>query len=209
MLDSVDWLGRLFKNLFFKSTSVITGVIFFVSLPTLSANIQVANLKQDLELIAREVAGLRTEVEMLRRENAQLRISLQQVSKNASNRTGDSQGLLVQIDSRVRKLESRLAANEKNTASLQNSFDLKIQDLVNKMNQNFAKVAVSTPSSPPPPSFSSDYPQNGFVHKVEKGETVSSIAKKYKSKIKWIIDANQISDPTKVNAGRELFVPQQ
>jgi tRNA U34 5-carboxymethylaminomethyl modifying enzyme MnmG/GidA len=30
-----------------------------------------------------------------------------------------------------------------------------------------------------------------------------------KSKIKWIIDANQISDPTKVNAGRELFVPQQ
>ena len=209
MLLSVDWLGRLFKNLFFKSTSVITGVIFLVSLPTLSANIQVANLKQDLELIAREVAGLRTEVEMLRRENAQLRISLQQVSKNASNRTGDSQGLLVQIDSRVRKLESRMAANEKNIASLQSSFDLKIQDLVNKMNQNFAKVSVSTPTSPPPPSFSIDYPQNGFVHKVEKGETVSSIAKKYKSKIKWIIDANQIADPTKVNAGRELFVPQQ
>ena len=209
MLHTVDWLGRLFKNLFFKSTSVITGVIFLVSLPTLSANIQVANLKQDLELIAREVAGLRTEVEMLRRENAQLRISLQQVSKNASNRTGDSQGLLVQIDSRVRKLESRMAANEKNIASLQSSFDLKIQDLVNKMNQNFAKVSVSTPSSLPPPVFSSDYPQNGFVHKVEKGETVSSIAKKYKSKIKWIIDANQIADPTKVNAGRELFVPQQ
>ena len=154
-----------------------------VSLPTVSANIQVANLKQDLELIAREVAGLRTEVEMLRRENAQLRISLQQVSKNANNRTGDSQGLLVQIDSRVRELESRVAVNEKNTASLQSSFDLKIQDLVNKMNQNFAKVSVSTPSSPLPPSFSSDYPQNGFVHKVEKGETVSSIAKKYKSKI--------------------------
>ena len=119
------------------------------SSPLVSANIEVANLKQDLELIAREVAGLRTEVEMLRRENAQLRVSLQQVSKNASNRTGDSQGLLVQIDSRVRKLESRIAANEKNTASLQSSFDLKIQDLVNKMNQNFAKVSVPTPSSPP------------------------------------------------------------
>ncbi len=205
----MDWLGRHFKNLSFQITLVITGVCFLGSSPLVSANIEVANLKQDLELIAREVAGLRTEVEMLRRENAQLRVSLQQVSKNASNRTGDSQGLLVQIDSRVRKLESRIAANEKNTASLQSSFDLKIQDLVNKMNQNFAKVSVPTPSSPPVPNFSSDYPQNGFVHKMEKGETVSSIAQKYKSKIKWIIDANQIADPTKVNAGRELFVPQQ
>jgi regulator of replication initiation timing len=187
----VYWLGRLFKNLFFKSTSVITGVIFLVSLPTLSANIQVANLKQDLELIAREVAGLRTEVEMLRRENAQLRISLQQVSKNASIRTGDSQGLLVQIDSRVRKLESRLAANEKNTASLQSSFDLKIQDLVNKMNQNFAKVAVSTPSSPPPPSFSSDYPQNGFVHKVEKEKRLAVLPKNISPKL------NGLSMPTR------------
>ena len=30
-----------------------------------------------------------------------------------------------------------MTANEKNIASLQSSFDLKIQDLVNKMNQNF------------------------------------------------------------------------
>jgi LysM repeat protein len=47
------------------------------------------------------------------------------------------------------------------------------------------------------------------VHKVEKGETVSSIAKKYESKVKWIIDANQIADPTKVFVGKELFVPQK
>ena len=56
------------------------------------------------------------------------------------------------------------------------------------------------------PRFSTDYPQKGFVHKVEKGETVSSIAKKYESKIKWIIDANQIVDPTKVYVGKELFL---
>ena len=61
----------------------------------------------------------------------------------------------------------------------------------------------------PAQTFSTDYPQKGFVHKVEKGETVSSIAKKYESKIKWIIDANQIVDPTKVYVGKELFVPQK
>ena len=39
-----------------------------------SVNLQLANLKQDMELVSRELAGLRTEVELLRRENAQLRV---------------------------------------------------------------------------------------------------------------------------------------
>ena len=56
-------------------------------------------------------------------------------------------------------------------------------------------------------SFSDDFPQKGFVHKVKKGETVSSIAQKYNSKVKWIIDANLIVDPTRVFEGKDLFVP--
>jgi LysM repeat protein len=61
----------------------------------------------------------------------------------------------------------------------------------------------------PVPTFDQDYPQKGFVHVVEKGETISSIAKKYKSQTKWIINANQIVDPKKVFVGKELFVPQK
>jgi LysM repeat protein len=204
----VDGLG---KSLFFWHSKVLAAIFACLSLgvlPALNANVQLANMKQDLELIAREVAGLRTEVELLRRENAQLRIALNQVSQGASNRKEDSQGMLIQVDSRVRKLESRISSNEGNTAKLQNSFDEKIRELIKQMNKNFEKVA-STPASPVLPSFSTDYPQNGFVHKVEKGETVSSIASKYKSKVKWIIDANQIVDPTKVFIGKELFVPQK
>ena len=64
----------------------------------------------------------------------------------------------------------------------------------------FQDAALASPAK----DLSSDYPQKGFVHKVEKGETVSSIAKKYESKVKWIIDANQIADPTKVFVGKEL-----
>ena len=77
------------------------------------------------------------------------------------------------------------------------------------MNRGFEEVSKvpATPTSLP--SFSTDYPQKGFVHKVEKGETVSSIAKKYESKVTWIINANQIADPTKVFVGKELFVPQK
>ena len=191
-----------------KLRVLLLGLSILVALPVVQANVQIANLKQDLELIAREVAGLRTEVELLRRENAQLRVVLNQVSEGASSRREDSQSILIQVDSRVRKLEDRISSNASNTAKLQNTFDEKIRELIKQMNKNFEKVA-SAPASPATPSFSSDYPQNGFVHKVEKGETVSSIASKYKSKVKWIIDANQIADPTKVFIGKELFVPQK
>ena len=77
------------------------------------------------------------------------------------------------------------------------------------MNRGFDQVSKSSNPTPQKPAFSNDYPKNGFVHVVEKGETVSSIAQKYKSKVSWIINANQISDPKKVFVGRELFVPQQ
>ena len=205
----VEWLEKSgsLRLSFYKL--VLIGIIQFGALSDSLANVQIANMKQDLELIAREVAGLRTEVELLRRENAQLRISLEQASKNASARNGNSQGFLVQIESRINKLDSRMLANEKNVASLQSGFDAKLRELINQMNQNFAKVSSSGPSASAVPKFSTDYPQNGFVHRVEKGETVSSIAQKYKSKIKWIIDANQIADPTKVFIGKELFVPQE
>lgn len=205
----MEWLEKSggLRLSFYKL--VLIGIIQFGALSDSLANVQIANMKQDLELIAREVAGLRTEVELLRRENAQLRISLEQASKNASARNGNSQGFLLQIESRINKLDSRMLANEKNVASLQSGFDAKLRELINQMNQNFAKVSSSGPSASAVPKFSTDYPQNGFVHKVEKGETVSSIAQKYKSKIKWIIDANQIADPTKVFIGKELFVPQE
>ena len=78
------------------------------------------------------------------------------------------------------------------------------------MNRGFEQVTSARATAPvKEPSFSNDYPKNGFVHKVEKGETVSSIAKKYNSKVSWIINANEIGDPTKVFVGRELFVPQK
>ena len=56
-------------------------------------------------------------------------------------------------------------------------------------------------------SFSDDFPRKGFVHKVKKGETVRSIAKKFNSKVEWIMNANLIVEPTRVSEGTDLFVP--
>ncbi len=173
------------------------------------AKVLLANLKQDLELITREVTGLRTEVEMLRRENAQFRVAMDQA--NRSKKAGQESGLLLELQNRLQTLELAFKQSERARSSTQEELNKKFQDIIIQMNQGFEQVvgAGVSPADPPKPSFSNDYPKNGFVHKVQKGETVSSIAQKYKSKVSWIINANQIVDPTKVFVGRELFVPQK
>ena len=182
-----------------------------VAFPTLNAwgNIQVANLKQDLELISRELAGLRSEVELLRRENAQLRAVVDSVSRKSNSEKGLSSAQLVQINGRISTLDKKVLENAASQAKIQSNFNQQIQELIKQMNKGFEQISKSSVVPSPAKTFSTDYPQKGFVHKVEKGETVSSIAKKYESKVKWIIDANQIVDPTKVFVGKELFVPQK
>ena len=170
-------------------------------------NVQLANLKQDMELVSRELAGLRSEVELLRRENAQLRVSVEQLTRRQNSPANDGR---TNQDARLHALENRASRSEKEQVTLQQNLDKKIKELIAEMNKVISQVnKPSGGSSSPIPSFSVDYPQKGFVHKVAKGETVSSIAQKHKSRVKWIIDANQIADPTKVFVGKELFVPQK
>ena len=174
-----------------------------------SANVQVANLKQDLELISREVAGLRSEVELLRRENAQLRVVVQSFSKKAHSDQGISAAQMVQVTGRLSSIEKNVQEKAGSQVKMQTTVNQQMQELIKQMNDGFEKISQGPTTPTPAMSFSTDYPQKGFVHKVEKGETVSSIAKKYESRVKWIIDANQITDPTKVSVGKELFVPQK
>jgi len=204
-LHLLSLLWWIMKNIFYK---LIFG-IFLLSPFTSWGNVQVANLKQDLELISRELAGLRSEVELLRRENAQLRVVVDSFSKKANSDQGISAAQVIQINSRLSSLEKRVQANTGSQATMQTSVNQQMQELIKQMNDGFETVSKSTATPTPAKTFSTDYPQKGFVHKVEKGETVSSIAKKYESKVKWIIDANQIADPTKVFVGKELFVPQK
>jgi LysM repeat protein len=201
-------VGNL-RLIFVKRLILIVSLTFFGSNPVSGdITIRVANLKQDMELVSRELAGLRTEVELLRRENAQLRVQVEQSNRKLSSNSGASSEVLQRMSNRLQSLESRLNQSEQSQIALNKNVELKMRDLIIQMNKGFDSVQ-STPQLPAPAqTFTKDYPQKGFVHKVEKGETVSSIAKKYSSKTSWIINANQIADPKKVFVGKELFVPQ-
>ena len=179
----------------------------FTCLSQVDNKILLANLKQDIELVNREVTGLRSEVEMLRRENAQLRVVVDQSIR--SKREGQKSGQVLELQNRLQALELAFRQSERARVTTQEEINKKFQQIIEQMNRGFDQVTQSSNSSTQTPTFSNDYPKNGFVHKVEKRETVSSIAQKYKSKVSWIINANQIADPNKVFVGRELFVPQK
>lgn len=44
-------------------------------------------------------------------------------------------------------------------------------------------------------------------HVVQKGETLSSIAKRYRVPLRKLVEANKIDDPGKIKAGRSLVIP--
>ena len=54
-----------------------------------------------------------------------------------------------------------------------------------------------------------DYPKSGITYTVQSGDSISKIARKNNSRIKWIQDANKISDPSKLQVGDEIFIPQK
>ena len=207
----VGFLNSVFGRTLRLALCGVTPFLSFLVFPYFAhgdITIRVANLKQDMELVTRELAGLRTEVELLRRENAQLKVQVEQFNRKQSSNAGVSSGAMQRMSDRLLTIESRLSHSEKNQIALQNGIEAKMGSLISQMNKGFEQVHSPPPKSSPVPSFNQDYPQNGFVHKVEKGETVSSIAKKYSSKTQWIIHANQIVDPKRVFIGKELFIPQ-
>ena len=70
-----------------------------------------------------------------------------------------------------------------------------------------AKGAATRPAVATP-TFTEEYPKEGVSYTVQKGDTLSSIAHKTGAKMQDIINANKIADPTRLQVGQTLFIPQ-
>ena len=73
--------------------------------------------------------------------------------------------------------------------------DLALQTLAKNQNQRASTV------------FSDEFPREGVSYTVQKGETLATIAKKTGAKVQDIINANKLTDPSKIQVGQVLFVP--
>jgi LysM repeat protein len=58
-------------------------------------------------------------------------------------------------------------------------------------------------------SFSEDFPKQGVTYTVQAGDTLSTIAQRHGARMQDIINANKISDPTRLQVGQSIFIPQR
>ena len=63
------------------------------------------------------------------------------------------------------------------------------------------RAAITTPT------FNDDFSKEGGQYTIQKGDTLSSIASRTNTSVKDIINANRITDPTKIQVGQTLFIP--
>lgn len=159
----------------------------------------IANLRQDLLLLNQRVGELSMSVEQLTRDNAELRakagqsyVTLEQLNKAISdlNRlvqlslTDQKKEILGQVSTQLEKL-----GRQTNTA-------------LDALAKNQAtRPAVQT-------GFSDDFPKEGLNYTVQAGDTLAVIARKHGAKLQDIVNANKIADPTKIQVGQTLFIPQ-
>lgn len=172
-----------------------------------SLRVSVANLSQDVGLLAQQVKTLRLEIEDLRRENTRLRA---QVSSASSN--NEVQALLSRLSTAIDSLrrEYRQADDVQRKQIIAevtrqiNALGRETQSAINSV----ANAVDSTPSIEQPVYFSEDYPKTGKPYVVRSGDTLSGIARKHNSTVKYIQNANKIANPAKdLRVGETIFIP--
>lgn len=159
----------------------------------------IANLRQDLLLLNQRVGELAMNVEQLTRDNAELR-----------SKTGQSYVTLEQLNKAIadvnRLVQLALADQRKDILGQVSTQLEKLGRQTNSALEALAKGQASRPAVQT--NFSDDFPKEGINYTVQAGDTLAVIARKHGSKVQDIVNANRIPDPTKIQVGQTLFIPQ-
>jgi LysM repeat protein len=178
-----------------------------VSAQSDNLRVSVANLSQDVNILAQQLKNIILEIAAVRRENAHLRT---QVAAASSNQNAQSQinNLSTAIDTLRR--EYRQADEAQKTqiiAEVSRQIDALGKETQAALN-TVAQALGSTPHVATPVRFSEDYPKNGITYTVRGGDTLSGIAREHGSSVKDIQNANKIANPAKdLRVGETIFIP--
>jgi LysM repeat protein len=172
-----------------------------VALPAQSIPIELANLREDVRLLAQRTGELALRVEQLERENAELR----------RQTSGDAQtyATVVQVNEAVAELNRAIraaSAGAKNETLQQVSVQMeKLAKQTNAAIDSLAKGMATRATVQT--TFSEDFSKEGISYTVQRGDTLAVIARNTGAKVQDIINANKISDPSRIQVGQTLFIP--
>jgi LysM repeat protein len=172
-----------------------------------SLRVTVANLNQDVSLLAQQVKTLRLEIEEMRRENTRLR---SQVATARADR--DTEAQIDNLSSAIETLRREYrAADEAQKQQIIAEVTRQVEALAEETEQAINVVADAVGAQPQvdtPVHFSEDYPETGITYTVRSGDTLSKIAREHGSTIKHIQNANKIVNPARdLQVGQTIFIP--
>ncbi len=142
---------------------------------------QIQKLSGQMENIQQQIDSLWTDIENSK-QNAAL------ANRNLEERINIS---IADMGREINALEAARVADRKEIIS---KVTETVTKLTNKMNRNVQRN--------PPIS------EDGVIHRVAAGETLSEIAAAYKVSTKILIRANKLKNPDALKVGQEIFIPE-
>ena len=171
-----------------------------------SANVQLANLRSDVDRLDQMVRSLRLEVEALRREN-------RETQEWVKGQLAAGSGGVVspeQLNAVLREFEKRIqAVNQASRETLVNEVSEEIETLAEQTQKAISALSKAIEGQPQLEQvvvFSDDYPRTGTTYTVQSGDTLARIARQLGSKVNWIRNANRLTSDI-IYPGQELFIP--
>ena len=163
------------------------------------SRMELANLREEVRGLTQRLGELAMNVEQLTRENNALQtragqnfVTLEQLNRSLAELNRVMQGAL--LDQKRDVLQTVAG---------------QIERLGKQTNAALDALAKNQATRPVvPTTFADDFPKEGINYTVQTGDSLSNIAKKTGAKMSDIINANKITDPTKIRVGQTLFIPQ-
>lgn len=168
-----------------------------------------AGLREDVRLLTQRVGELNLRVEQLEHDNATL--------QKKADAGSPAYATVAQLNEAVADLNRslRAAIASSKTETLQH-VAVQMEKLATQTNAALdslsrgsapRQASSGAAAAPSQAGFSSNYPKEGIAYTVQKGDTLARIVQKTGAKMDDIVNANKITDPTKIFVGQVLFIP--
>lgn len=197
---------------FFHKPILVVGLVWILITGSAShgqsLQVQLANLRADMDRLNQIVRRMQLQIEDLERENGRLRELVdERTSANPTDRVSREE-LTTVLSTFERRIQ---AANRQSRDLLVDEVSKEIEALAEQTQKAITTIADGLEGAPTIEQvvvFNDNYPKTGTTYTVVRGDSLGKIARDMKSRVPWIRNANRLSSDI-IYPGQELFIPQE
>ena len=181
-----------------------------IALAQAPSAVDFANMREDVQGLSQKVAELSLRIEQLEHENSELKGRVQGGQRDTVT--------AAQLNSAVADLNSAIqSATAASRREILEQVGVQMEKLARQTNAALDALSKAEATSAPTvstahyseaaaPQIASGAKEGG-TYTVQKGDTLALIAKRTGARFQEIVDANKLTDPSKIRVGQILIIP--